>query len=140
MVVVMQPHLSATLLMAGITVAMLFVGGAKIQHLIGVGVTGLAGIAALVVTMWGFFSDRFAHVLVRLSYWLDPFSSMDWGSYQTRQSLLAIGSGGLLGVGLGESRQKPAVFAGGQMTSYLRLSARSWDLSERASSFCCLPC
>ena len=105
-VVVMQPHLSATLLMAGITVAMLFVGGAKIQHLIGVGVTGLAGIAALVVTMWGFFSDRFAHVLVRLSYWLDPFSSMDWGSYQTRQSLLAIGSGGLLGVGLGESRQK----------------------------------
>ncbi len=56
--------------------------------------------------MWGFFSDRFAHVLVRLSYWLDPFSSMDWGSYQTRQSLLAIGSGGLLGVGLGESRQK----------------------------------
>lgn len=105
-VVVMQPHLSATLLMAGITVAMLFVGGAKIQYLIGVGVTGLAGIAALVVTMWGFFSDRFAHVLVRLSYWLDPFSSMDWGSYQTRQSLLAIGSGGLLGVGLGESRQK----------------------------------
>ena len=105
-IVVMQPHLSATLLMAGITVAMLFVGGAKIQHLIGVGVTGLAGIAALVVTMWGFFSDRFAHVLVRLSYWLDPFSSIDWGSYQTRQSLLAIGSGGLLGVGLGESRQK----------------------------------
>ena len=84
-VVVMQPHLSATLLMAGITVAMLFVGGAKIQHLIGVGVTGLAGIAALVVTMWGFFSDRFARVLVRLSYWLDPFSSMDWGSYQTRR-------------------------------------------------------
>ena len=105
-VVVFQPHLSATILLAGITVAMLFVGGAKIQHLIGVGVTGLAGIAAMVFTMWSFFSDRFAHVLVRLTYWLDPFSTSDAGAYQTKQSLMAIGSGGLLGVGLGESRQK----------------------------------
>ncbi len=105
-IVVLQPHLSATVLMAGITVVMLFVGGANIMHLLGVGTVGVAGIAAMVFTMWGFFSDRFAHVLVRLTYWLDPFSSNDAGAYQTKQSLMAIGSGGLLGVGLGESRQK----------------------------------
>lgn len=105
-VVVMQPHLSATLLLAGITVAMLFVGGANILHLLTIGGIGVAGIAAMVVTMWSFFSDQFAHVLVRLTYWLDPFASTDWGSYQTRQSLMAIGSGGLMGLGLGESRQK----------------------------------
>lgn len=105
-VVVMQPHLSATLLLAGITVAMLFVGGANILHLLTIGGIGIAGIVAMVVTMWSFFSDQFAHVLVRLTYWLDPFASTDWGSYQTRQSLMAIGSGGLMGLGLGESRQK----------------------------------
>ncbi len=105
-IVVFQPHLSATLLLAGITVAMLFIGGAKVQHLIAVGATGIAGVAAMVFTMWSFFSDRFAHVLVRLTYWLDPFSTSDAGAYQTKQSLLAIGSGGLMGVGLGESRQK----------------------------------
>lgn len=105
-VVVMQPHLSATLLLAGITAVMLYVGGAKLQHLIAIGATGLAGVAALVFTMWGFFSEQFAHVLVRLTYWLDPFATSDAGAYQTQQSLMAIGSGGLLGVGLGESRQK----------------------------------
>lgn len=105
-VVVMQPHLSATLLLAGITAVMLFVGGAKLQHLIAIGAAGISGIAALIFTMWGFFSEQFAHVLVRLTYWLDPFATSDAGAYQTQQSLMAIGSGGLLGVGLGESRQK----------------------------------
>lgn len=105
-VVVFQPHLSATLLLLGITGAMLLVGGAKLSHLFTLGGIGVAGIAAMVVTMWGFFSDQFAHVLVRLTYWLDPFSTTDWGAYQTKQSLMAIGSGGLLGLGLGESRQK----------------------------------
>lgn len=76
------------------------------QHLIAIGAAGISGIAALVFTMWGFFSEQFAHVLVRLTYWLDPFATSDAGAYQTQQSLMAIGSGGLLGVGLGESRQK----------------------------------
>ncbi len=105
-IVVLQPHLSATILLAGITVAMLFVGGANILHMTTIGGIGIAGLAAMVITMKSFFSDRFAHVLIRLTYWLDPFASTDWGSYQTRQSLLAIGSGGLVGLGLGESRQK----------------------------------
>ena len=54
-IVVLQPHLSATVLMAGITVVMLFVGGASIMHLLGIGAVGVAGIAAMVFTMWGFF-------------------------------------------------------------------------------------
>ena len=105
-VVVMQPHLSATILLVAITVAMIYAGGGRVRHLIGVGATGMAAISALVFVFWDFFSDKFSHALVRLKYWLEPFATNDPGAYQTKQSLLAIGSGGLMGVGLGESRQK----------------------------------
>lgn len=104
--VVMQPHLSATILLLSITLAMMFVGGSRIRHMATVGGVGALGAVTLVLGMSAFFADRFAHVLVRLTYWLDPFSTSDAGAYQTQQSLLAIGSGGLLGVGLGDSRQK----------------------------------
>ena len=46
------------------------------------------------------------YVSVRLNGWLDPFSDVQDETYQTVQSLLAIGSGGLWGLGLGQSRQK----------------------------------
>lgn len=72
----------------------------------GLGMLGVSGMAIIVLAMPTFFAERFNHVLTRLTYWLDPFSTTDSGAYQTKQSLMAIGSGGLLGVGLGESRQK----------------------------------
>lgn len=105
-VVVFQPHLSATILMGGITVVMMFVGGSKISHMLGIGAVGGAGLVTVIIAFSQIMAGRFAHVLTRLSYWLDPFATNDAGAYQTKQSLLAIGSGGLLGVGLGESRQK----------------------------------
>ena len=46
------------------------------------------------------------YVQVRLAGWLDPFHDTQDDTYQTVQSLLAIGSGGLWGLGLGQSRQK----------------------------------
>ena len=106
LVILPHPHLSATLLLLGITLSMMFVGGSRIKHLMGLGMTGVGGLAIIILAMPTFFADRFAHVLTRLTYWLDPFSTTDSGAYQTKQSLMAIGSGGLLGVGLGESRQK----------------------------------
>ena len=106
LVILPQPHLSATLLLLGITLSMMFVGGSKIKHLMGLGMLGVSGMAIIVLAMPTFFAERFNHVLTRLTYWLDPFSTTDSGAYQTKQSLMAIGSGGLLGVGLGESRQK----------------------------------
>ena len=50
--------------------------------------------------------DTFAHVIRRLDYWLNPWLDPADKGYQSIQSLLAIGSGGVMGVGLGESRQK----------------------------------
>ena len=106
LVILPQPHLSATLLLLGITLSMMFVGGSRIKHLMGLGMLGVSGMAIIVLAMPTFFAERFNHVLTRLTYWLDPFSTTDSGAYQTKQSLMAIGSGGLLGRGLGNGLQK----------------------------------
>ena len=53
------------------------------------------------------FSDKFAYALERIQGWLDPFNPPEGvDTWQTVQSLYAIGSGQLLGVGIGQSRQK----------------------------------
>ncbi|MDE5768208.1 MAG: FtsW/RodA/SpoVE family cell cycle protein, partial [Oscillospiraceae bacterium] len=97
----LQPHLSATILIALIGVAMIFVGGAKWWHLVLTGLVGVAGLAAVVIQKVMSGTGYFA---VRLRTWRDPFASEE--GFQSQQSLIAIGSGGLFGLGLGESRQK----------------------------------
>ena len=53
------------------------------------------------------FTDNFSYANERILGWLDPFNEQIWQeTWQTRNSLYAIGSGGLLGLGLGNSRQK----------------------------------
>lgn len=99
--VVIEPHLSGTMLIAGIGLVMLFVGGTPIIFLGGLVV--LAGCVVLIMVFGiGYEADR-------ISVWLDPLGvfavdrDMAW---QTVQSLYAIGSGGLMGLGIGNSRQK----------------------------------
>lgn len=97
--VVVETHLSATLLIFIIGITLMIVGGLKKKYI----VTGLLGGAALggisLFYLVGYASDR-------LQYWLDPWSDASGKGFQTIQSLLAIGSGGILGRGLGQSRQK----------------------------------
>lgn len=98
--VVMEPHLSATVLIFCIGILLLIVGGMKLTHLgafAGVGVAGV--VLALVTGVVGYGGDR-------IKYWLDPWADPMGKGYQTIQSLLAIGSGGIMGRGLGKSRQK----------------------------------
>ena len=105
-ILIFQPHLSGTLLIGFIALTMMLVGGAKFSNLLKIGVPLLVLLLVVAFLLQDFILEQFAHVVTRLTYWLDPFSTTDPGSYQTRQSLLAIGSGGLWGVGFGESRQK----------------------------------
>lgn len=101
-----QPHLSGTLLIGIIGVTMMLLAGSRFTNLLKIGIpVAVVGVLAILIFK-DFLMEYFAHVVTRLTYWLDPFSTTDTGSYQTRQSLLAIGSGGLWGVGFGESRQK----------------------------------
>ena len=94
-ILIFQPHLSGTLLIGFIALTMMLVGGTKFSNLLKIGVPLLVLLLVVAFLLQDFILEQFAHVVTRLTYWLDPFTTTDPGSYQTRQSLLAIGSGGL---------------------------------------------
>ena len=98
-----EPHLSGTVLILGIGACMMFVGGIQ-SYWVGVGA------AAAGLGVFAYLKGWINYNSTRITVWLDPLSktelNMRGAGYQTRQSLLAIGSGGLLGMGLGKSRQK----------------------------------
>lgn len=94
----MEPHLSATIIILVVAVAILFVGGMRIWYFLPVGIIGAIGSVVAYTTM--------THVHTRVSAWLHPFDFAQSKGFQAVQSLIAIGSGGLFGRGLGQSRQK----------------------------------
>ncbi len=99
-----EPHISGTVIICAIGFIMIFVGGARIRHFVTMGILGaggLVGIVAYLVTQ-----NKLEHVMSRIQSWLDPFADTAKNTWQTQQSLIAIGSGGLFGMGLGNSRQK----------------------------------
>lgn len=100
-----EPHISACVIIVLLAAAMLFVGGVKLRWFAIV----IGAVAAVLLYMVLFASDV-AYASNRINAWLNPFSNeteqLIEDTYQTRQSLYAIGSGGWLGVGIGQSRQK----------------------------------
>lgn len=94
----MEPHLSGTLLILGAGAAIMLVGGISWGWVLGALGAAAAGMYAIVGII-GYGASRIA-------MWHDPFIDPRGDGYQLAQSLLSIGSGGLLGVGLGKSRQK----------------------------------
>ena len=99
----LEPHLSGTILIVGTGAIMMAVGGMP-AWLIGAGVGGVAAAA------WGFVALVDAGIISygasRINMWHDPWLDSSDQGYQMVQSLIAIGSGGLLGTGLGKGRQK----------------------------------
>lgn len=95
---VLEPHFSASIIIIAIGGVMLFLGGARLVWFIAAGAAAAAGIAVL-LTLFPYASSR-------IITWRDPFASTSDEGYQIVQSLYSIGSGGLSGLGLGQSRQK----------------------------------
>lgn len=95
----LEPHLSGIVLICSIAGVLMFVGGADVKWFIAL--FSLAFLLLLVMLIRGgnYMGGRFY-------YWLHPFSDPLDKTMQTDQSLLAIGSGGIFGLGLGQSRQK----------------------------------
>ncbi len=98
--VMLENHLSGTIIILGLGVILMFLGGTKMRYFAMGSILVVGVLVFLVVSKGGYQMDR-------ITVWLDPFGDVDPDlAWQTRQSLYAIGSGGLLGVGLGQSRQK----------------------------------
>lgn len=98
--IIKEPHLSATVLVFAIGIVLMIVGGLPKRYIF-IGISAGVGLAVLAVStgLIGYGSDR-------IKYWLDPWSDPVNKGFQTIQSLLAIGSGGIMGRGIGQSRQK----------------------------------
>ena len=95
----LQPHLSASVVIIGIVCVMMIVAGCKFKHFLFTGLgAGIPGLALLIAIE--------PYRLKRFVTFLDPFKDLTGDGWQVVQSLYAIGSGGLFGVGLGDSKQK----------------------------------
>ena len=94
----LEKHLSAIMLMGMVAVVMMFVAGTSPKWLLA-GAGAAAAFVVVYITFMGYAGDR-------VTAWLDPNSDPGDTGYQILQSLYAIGSGGLFGLGFGKSRQK----------------------------------
>ncbi len=95
---ILEPHLSASVIIIALGAIMMWAGGTRWQYF-AAGGAAFAGAAYFVVT-------KMAYASARITAWLDPWSDPLDSGLQTIQSLYAIGSGGLLGLGLGRGVQK----------------------------------
>ena len=95
----LEPHLSGTVLILGTGAALMLVGGIRWAW-VGAALGFVGGVAALMLT------GVIKYGQSRIAMWQNPFIDPRGEGYQLSQSLISIGSGGLLGVGLGKSRQK----------------------------------
>ena len=100
-----EPHYSCIVIIGILTVVMMYVSGIKIKWL----AIGAAVLAVLILLLW--VTGMLTYAMERMDGWGQALSDdLDrdmWNStWQTRNSLYAIGSGGLFGLGLGQSRQK----------------------------------
>jgi len=96
--IMMQPDMGTLLLITLVAASMIFVAGIRIRHLAMIGLGGLA--------MFAFFLNTTRYRLERIMVYLHPELDPQGIGYQINQALLAVGTGGLWGLGFGRSRQK----------------------------------
>jgi cell division protein FtsW len=98
LLIIAQPDLGTTIMCAGCVAAVLFLSGARLRH---VGLLSMVGLLLVMSLAFGQ-SYRRDRILSYLNPWADPLNT----GYHVIQGQIALGSGGLFGVGLGASRQK----------------------------------
>ncbi|MBR2108332.1 MAG: FtsW/RodA/SpoVE family cell cycle protein [Ruminococcus sp.] len=104
---VLEPHFSGIVIIGILTVVMLYLGGMKVRYLvIGLIILFIAVLIAAVTGMLSYAMERMDGWGQALNYTSASDPEMWNTTWQTRNSLYAIGSGGLFGLGLGNSRQK----------------------------------
>jgi len=96
--IIKQPDMGTAIVLCSTVFAMLFFAGANLRHLLFFGLLGVGGAVALSLTA--------TYRMRRLLAYLDPWQDPQGIGFHIIQSLLAVGSGGIFGLGLGASRQK----------------------------------
>jgi cell division protein FtsW len=94
-----QPDLGTTAIIVAVAGCVFFVGGANLLHLAAVGATGIGAGLVLLAHLSGY-------QLERIRAFLDPWSDIQGSGWHTAQGLIALGSGGIFGSGLGNGLQK----------------------------------
>ncbi len=94
-----QPNLSTALIVVALIFGMMFLAGLPIIYLLAIGVLAVVGLAFLLLFKGGYMMER-------VTSFMRPFDDALGSGYQVCQGLLAMGSGGVFGVGLGNSIQK----------------------------------
>lgn len=96
--IMLQPDLGTGVVLVLTCMVMILVSGARISHFVGLGILGLGAFAALILSA--------PYRIQRITAFLDPWEDPLGEGFQIIQSLYAIGPGGLMGLGLGNSLQK----------------------------------
>lgn len=96
--IIIQPDLGTALSIIGTSFIMFFLAGARLAHL--AALFGIGSVGILIISILS------PYRLKRLTAYLDPWKDPLGSGFQVIQSLLAIGSGGIFGLGLGNSKQK----------------------------------
>jgi cell division protein FtsW len=96
--VLLQPDFGSAVIFSALLFLMLYVGGARSSHLLALGSAGAVALGLLATVA--------EYRMRRLLCFLDPWADSQGCGFQLVQSLIAVGSGGVAGVGLGQSRQK----------------------------------
>ncbi len=96
--VMLENHFSGVIIICAIAACMMFFGGSRISYIAAIGLFGAAAVFALITLT--------PYANARLEIWRDPWSDLMGKGWQTVQGLYSIASGGIFGVGLGNSHQK----------------------------------
>ena len=96
--IMLQPDLGTGAVLVGASLLVIYIAGARLFHLMLLGLAGAAGLVGLILAA--------PYRIKRIAGFLDPWQDPLGAGYQIIQSLYAIGPGGLVGLGLGMSRQK----------------------------------
>ena len=103
--ILIQDHLSATIIIVAVVGIMMLMAGSRLKYFLTAGTAaGVAGASGLY--LMAKFTSKGAFRLARITSFLNPWADKQGDGWQVIQSLYAIGSGGLFGVGLGQSKQK----------------------------------
>jgi len=98
LLVALEPDLSVATLYTLLLAVLLFVGGVRVAHFV--------ALFALAIPLLWREIEKVQYALLRLTSFLDPGSAPSQISYQLKQSLIAVGTGGAFGVGFGQGRQQ----------------------------------